>query len=219
MEPTTTKICTLVQHVQLRWMTLLESTTLLGMGKHFNNLIVSCLKCSDLTSNTLDPILRPLHLLHSTVFDDFDDFFITSIAGDSQTDTEFWVRKLLDQIQFWLYSTILLQGILLNFVFTPVGGCQQQVKHNDHVLWAFNAFNVTAFLKLEGPHSARLDTPVTFTVTDGQTGNPIEGADVNGVTSDEDGHVVLSFDKPEIVALKAEKMGTIRSNAVRLVIT
>ncbi|KAF5334862.1 hypothetical protein D9758_014275 [Tetrapyrgos nigripes] len=131
---------------------------------------------------------------------EFDDFFITTIAGDSQTATEFW-------------------GILLNFVFTPVGGCQQQVKHDDHVLWAFNAFNVSAFLKLEGPRSARLDTPVVFTVTDGMTGAPIEGAGVNGITSGEDGHVLLSFDKTGTVALKAEKLGTIRSNAVRLVIT
>jgi len=71
-------------------------------------------------------------------------------------------------------------------------------------------------LKLEGPRSVRVNTPVTFTVTDGTTGDPIEGAIVEGVTSDENGHLTLSFGRREKVSLKAEKLGTIRSNAVRL---
>ncbi|THV06381.1 hypothetical protein K435DRAFT_743842 [Dendrothele bispora CBS 962.96] len=134
-----------------------------------------------------------------TVFGNFDDFFITTIAEDSQTDTEFW-------------------GILLNFVFTPVGGCQQQIQHGDHVLWAFNAFNVSSFLKLEGPHSVEVHTPAVFTVLDGMTGEAIEGANIRGVVSDKSGHVTLSFEHPGAVSLKADKMGTIRSNGIKLII-
>lgn len=36
----------------------------------------------------------------------FQDFFITSIAGRAQTSTQFW-------------------GVLRNFQFTPTGGCQE----------------------------------------------------------------------------------------------
>jgi len=122
----------------------------------------------------------------------FDDFFITSIGGDTQTSTEFW-------------------GILLNFEFTPVGGCQQEVKHNDQILWAFDAFNANAFLELSGPVTTPVNTPVVLTVIDGQTGSPVAGATVDGGTTDSSGHVSVTFTHPGLQRLKATKPNAIRS--------
>jgi hypothetical protein len=136
--------------------------------------------------------------LHTTFATQFDDFFITSIGGVSQTSTQFW-------------------GLLLNFQFTPVPGCQQEVERDDNVLFAFNAFNAVHFLKLTGPHTANLHTPVTLTVTDGQTGSPVAGANVNGKTSDTNGHVVLTFTLG-LKQLKAEKSDSIRSNRVTILV-
>ena len=143
---------------------------------------------------------------HSTFSDEFDDFFITRVADSAETDTQFW-------------------GILLNFVFTPVGGCQQQVKFGDEVLWAFDAFSKTHFLKLDGPVTVRSGHPVVFTVTDGMTEGAIEGATVvasgRGVgsqVSDAEGHVSFTFQTKGIHNLKADKDDSIRSNGVSILV-
>ncbi|KAF9463971.1 hypothetical protein BDZ94DRAFT_1257897 [Collybia nuda] len=134
-----------------------------------------------------------------TPFTGFDDIFVTSIGGDTQTTTEFW-------------------GILLAFEFTPVGGCQQRVKLGDHLLWAFDAFSKAHFLKLDGPHTARRNKSITLTVTDGATGSPIAGATANGQTSDENGHIVVTFDDVGLKGVKAEKPDSIRSNRLDIVV-
>ena len=85
---------------------------------------------------------------------EFDDFPVTSIAGDTQTSTEFW-------------------GILLDFVFVLC--CQQEVKVNYEILYAFNAFNALFILKHTSPSTANVNFPVILTVTDGQTGKPVAG--------------------------------------------
>ena len=129
----------------------------------------------------------------------FDDFFITSIGGDSQTATEFW-------------------GILLNFQFIPVGGCQQEVKFNDEILFAFNAFNAAHFLKLTGPDFTHINQPIVLTVTDGETGSPVAGADVDGQTSDANGHVSLTFTKIGQEEVKAQMSDSIRSNQITITV-
>ena len=45
----------------------------------------------------------------------FNDFTVTRIGPDAQTSTQFW-------------------GILNNYQFTPVSGCQAEVKDGDQVL-------------------------------------------------------------------------------------
>lgn len=130
---------------------------------------------------------------------EFDDYFITSIDNEAQTSTQFW-------------------GILLNYQFTPVGGCQQEVKRLDEVLWAFDAFNKVHFLKLTGPHTAYIDQPAYLTVTDGSTGSPVAGADVNGQTSDANGHVSITFKSRGAQKVKAEKSDSIRSSALKIIV-
>jgi len=130
----------------------------------------------------------------------FDDFFITSIGGDTQTSTEFW-------------------GILLNFEFIPVGGCQQEVNANDEILFAFNAFNADHFLKLTGPATAIVGVPVVFTVTDGTSGSPVAGAVVDTKTSNANGHVSVTFTKTGATQVKATDANSIRSNAINVLVT
>ena len=139
--------------------------------------------------------------MQSTEFDEFDDFFITRIADSAQTDTKFW-------------------GILLNFFFTPVGGCQQQVKSLDHVLWAFDAFNAEHFLKLSGPNVVHAGVPATFLVVDGfnNTNVPVGGATVLNSTTDAAGHVTFTFPSPGLKKLKASKTGSVRSNRLDVVV-
>ena len=132
----------------------------------------------------------------------FDDYFITSIGPDTQTSTEFW-------------------GLLVNFQFTPVGGCQFLTKTNDKILWAFDAFNKNYFLKLDGKLLAKKGSPFTLKVTDGTTGVPLQNAVVktaNGggasATTDANGNAQFTLNKIGIYVFKAERSDSIRSNAV-----
>ena len=140
-------------------------------------------------------------MLYSTYSTNFDDFFITSIGGDAQTTHEFW-------------------GILRNFEFISVGGCQQEVNPNDEILFAFDAFNKDHFLKLTGPGTAKVGQPVTFTVTDGHaSGSPVAGAVVNGNTSGANGEVSVTFTQTGSTEMKATKSDSIRSNKVTVVVS
>ena len=136
---------------------------------------------------------------YSTFNTEFDDFFITRIGGDAQTSTEFW-------------------GILVNFQFTPVGGCQEEVKKNDEILFAFDAFNAVHFLKLTGPATAHVGHPVILTVTDGENSSPVAGAVVNGVTSDASGHISVTFAHLGTQKVKATQSGSIRSNELTILV-
>ena len=131
-----------------------------------------------------------------TFFPQFDDFFITRIASSAETSTQFW-------------------GLLVNYQFTPVGGCQFETKPLDEVLWAFDAFSKTYFLKAS-PADAVVAKGGTLTVTviDGSTGVPISGATIGGAVTDSNGHAKLSFPSLGIFEYKAERADSIRSNKV-----
>ncbi|KAI4121692.1 MAG: hypothetical protein LQ338_006223 [Usnochroma carphineum] len=130
----------------------------------------------------------------------FDDFFITSISTTTQTATQFW-------------------GLLLNYQFTPVGGCQQEVKPGDNVLWAFDAFNKQHFLKVEPEVLVvKKGGSKVVTVTDGSTGVTIQGAVINGVTTDANGKATLTFPKAGAFQYKATRDDSLRSNALRVVV-
>lgn len=109
--------------------------------------------------------------------------------------------------QFW--------ATVLNSQFIE-GGCQQQVHAVDNVLFAFNGFNKTHFLNLEGPTEATVNKPVTLTVLDGATNNHIEGATVNDQTSDVNGQVSLVFASAGAETVNAERDDSVRSNGVTI---
>ncbi len=127
----------------------------------------------------------------------FGDYGIERIAESSQTSTEYW-------------------GVLVNYQFSELGGCQQEVKPGEEVLWAFNAFEAAHFLKLKkGKRGSN-----TVRVTDGATGEPIAGATVGpvnngpGVQTNAEGEATLTFTTPGKYRVKAELAGSIRSNSV-----
>ncbi|QRV74318.1 hypothetical protein RhiJN_02332 [Ceratobasidium sp. AG-Ba] len=141
----------------------------------------------------------------------FEDYFVTRIGGTSQTSTQFW-------------------GSLLNWQFTPVGGCQQQVAAGDTILWAFDAFSKTHFLKLDGPSTAKVGVPFQVTVTDGSSNIVISGATVAGTTtsasglsapgtSDANGHMTVTFTSAGTKKIKAYRDDSLRSNFLTVVVT
>lgn len=141
-----------------------------------------------------------------TFFPAFDDYIITRIGADAQTATQFW-------------------GILLNFQFTPVGGCQQRVNRGDDVLFAFDAFSKQHVLSITGRKHARVGHPTNVTVTDGQNGQPISGATVGPINNtgteitDANGEAQVMFQARGVKRLKAERADSIRSNALEVRVT
>ncbi|KAI4160699.1 MAG: hypothetical protein LQ342_005538 [Letrouitia transgressa] len=136
-----------------------------------------------------------------TYSDTFEDYFITSIADSTQTATQFW-------------------GLLLNYQFTSVGGCQQEVQAGDHILWAFDAFNKAYFLKVTpSVLTVKKGSSRTVTVTDGMTGTAISGALIGGVTTGADGKATLNFPKKGLFTYKATKSDSIRSNGLVVIVT
>ncbi|KAG6879793.1 hypothetical protein C0992_011591 [Termitomyces sp. T32_za158] len=127
-----------------------------------------------------------------TWFPEFEDYFVTTIAG---------VPAVQNNSEFW--------NLILNYRYAPVGGCQLRVKLFDEVLFAYSAVNKT--LKLSGPRQTRIGVPVILTVTDGETDAPVAGAVVGHEMSDVDGHVSMAFFSTGLKDLKAEKSDAIRS--------
>ncbi|KAG7009657.1 hypothetical protein G7Y79_00002g007720 [Physcia stellaris] len=131
----------------------------------------------------------------------FDDYFITSIGASPQSSDRFW-------------------GLLVNFQLSPVGGCQYEVKSGDRVLWAFDAFNKSHFLKVQPELLVvREGSSRVVTVTDGATGAPIQGAVIDGVVTDKSGKATLTFSKVGAFEYKAMRDDSIRSNALGVVVT
>jgi hypothetical protein len=111
---------------------------------------------------------------------------------------------------------------LLNYQLTPVGGCQQETKDGDYVLWAYNAFNAKYFLQasadpefttqgcISGP-----GIPCTFYVRDGATKKPVEGALIGGVKTNASGIALVFCPTTSVFTqIKATFPDSIRSNAV-----
>src|SRR4051812_8691362 len=124
----------------------------------------------------------------------FGDFGIDWIGPDSSTSSEFW-------------------GYALNFQGSSVGGCQQQVRNGDEVLFGFDYFSKLHLLKLTAPASAEAGQPVTVTVVDGQDGSPVAGASVGGALTGADGKAQLTFPDAGVQRLKADRSDSVRSNA------
>ncbi|HEX4482342.1 MAG TPA: hypothetical protein VH081_01025 [Solirubrobacteraceae bacterium] len=122
----------------------------------------------------------------------FDDYFIKRWGPDAETGSASW-------------------GVLVNFVFTSVGGCQYELSEGDESLWVYNAFVGRPILalypadysgaKIALTATAELDKPFTVEVdetSEGGEGTPpdaperggfkqFEGADVAPVTTNAKG--------------------------------
>lgn len=142
--------------------------------------------------------------------DYFGDFYVNRIGPDANdfANNRYW-------------------GIALNLVPPSVGGCQQQVADGNEVLFAYDFFQPDfsnkPLLKLEGPQVAETGTPATLQVSEigcvdftcaATTTAPATGAAVAGQTVGADGTATVLFPAAGTAHLKAEKTGTIRSNAI-----
>lgn len=105
--------------------------------------------------------------------------------------------------------------MLVNYQFTPSGGCQYETSKGDQVLWAFDAFNAIYFLKLTGPtEPVVVGVPFSVMVIDGMTGDSVEGATVGGATTDATGMALVTLEEAGKALLKAKAENSIRSNYV-----
>lgn len=100
-----------------------------------------------------------------------------------------------------------------------MGGCQFEVKAGDEVLWAFDAFNKEAFLKVE-PSALKVKRggSRSVSVTDGKTGKAVQGAVIGGVTTDGNGKAMLRFENQGTFRYKATREGAVRSNVLVVVV-
>ena len=96
-----------------------------------------------------------------------------------------------------------------------MGGCQYEVKAGDKVLWAYNAFNLAHFLEVTPSEVVvKKGKSQTVKVIDGSTGSPVQGASIDGVTTDANGDAVLTFGKKGFFEYKATAPDSLRSNAL-----
>jgi hypothetical protein len=126
---------------------------------------------------------------------DFGDFFITKVGADAGTASSFW-------------------GTVLNYEPTSVGGCWQQVRQGDDLLFALGDVYTQPLLRISGPMTASVGQSVEYTVTDAKTGSPVRGALVADRRTFADGHARVPFDSPGVKRLKAEAPNSIRSSAL-----
>jgi prenyltransferase beta subunit len=86
----------------------------------------------------------------------FDDYFMTRFGPDEQSFAEG---------DYW--------GILVNNVFTSVGGCQYELGPDDEVLWVYDAFQKRPFLALLPVAAGYTSGPRPLTAT-AELGKPFE---------------------------------------------
>ena len=129
----------------------------------------------------------------------FSDFLVNRVGPESATTTQFW-------------------GHFVNGKEATAGGCQTRLKAGDETVWAFDAFSKTAILRLQGPTTASIGTPVSFRVTDTRPAVtvPAAGASVNGTPTGSNGVARLTFPAEGIFRVKADRANAVRSNSVRI---
>ena len=127
-----------------------------------------------------------------------DDYFVDRVQSDTaDPNSEFW-------------------ALFIDVAFAEKGGCQQRVHQGEEVLWAFAPFSIERALRLTGPADVDTNQPATVRVTDGGTGDPQQGATVNGTPTGANGNATLTFPTAGIYRLKAEQPNAIRSKALVL---
>jgi hypothetical protein len=89
-------------------------------------------------------------------YNTYDDYFITRFGPDEQSLTE---------AAYW--------GVLVNNVFTDVGGCQYQLDTGDEVLWVYDAFKGRPLLALY-PVAAGYTSGVRPLTATAELGKPFE---------------------------------------------
>lgn len=132
-----------------------------------------------------------------TWYSSFNDILVNNVGPDAPAPGTYWtfmVNWKVDQNN---------------------GGCADQVRSGDDLVWATWDF-AGPFLQLSGtPTRIPTYTPFTVTVSD-QDGSghasPAAGASVGGQTTDSQGHATFEYGTPGTYFLKATQSGAVRSN-------
>ena len=134
---------------------------------------------------------------------DITDFYVISLAGYA---AEQW-------------------GLLYNWKIPnysdgfTIGGCRQQVHLGDDVLFAYVPDQYTVFLKVTPANvNVKKGGNVTFTITDGVTGNVQPNATIHDVKADAKGQVVVAYPSAGSFSFKAKEAGAVRSNIVKVTV-
>jgi hypothetical protein len=149
-------------------------------------------------------------------YNQYEDYFLTRWGPDTQNPAK---------NEYW--------GVLVNNVFTSVGGCQYQLDEGDEVLWIYDAFDGRTRLGLYPATYAGNATPLTATAELGQpfevevdgwstssesapppspqrTGyTPFEGAEVAPVETSEKGFEKAETESPATVTTGADGVASI----------
>lgn len=131
-------------------------------------------------------------------FGSFDDFFVATIGGEGTVDGPYW-------------------DVRTNGVSNQVGGCQLELANGDEVLYAIDGFGDPG-LKLTGPATAAPGAPFMVSVTNGETGAAVDGAQVGGQTT-VGGRATVRLETPGPHRLKATRADAVRSNALDVCVT
>jgi hypothetical protein len=134
--------------------------------------------------------------------DSLQDFAINRIGPD---------RNDAGANQFWGYA--------LNWKASELGGCQQQVKAGDDVLFAYDFFSKKLLLRLSGPRRVEQRERFRVRVIDGSTGDPVRGAFVAGRRTNRRGFARVSLVGTGLIVLKAAHSNGVRSNALPVRVT
>jgi hypothetical protein len=130
-------------------------------------------------------------------YSSFDDFFPATIGGEGDINGPvYWETRV-------------------NYVSAPRGGCQIELSNGDEVLFVLDGFSQPTALKLSGPATVAPGVPFDVVVTEGQSGNHIDGATVGGQQT-VGGVATVRLDTPGPHRLKATKTGSVRSNALEV---
>jgi len=145
----------------------------------------------------------------------YDDYFITRWGPDLQDELEY---------EYW--------GIVVNNVYTNVGGCQYKLDKGDEVLWIYDAFSErprlalypasysagavpgTATATLNQPFEVEVDSWPTYSegeppASPTRTTTPYQGAEVAPVTTGAKGFQAVDVGSPDTIVTAANGRASI----------
>jgi hypothetical protein len=141
--------------------------------------------------------------------------FVNRIGAEASTASQFW-------------------GIAVDNRPIDVGGCGHQVAAGDEVLFGFDFFDASfaprPILRLSGPARAAAGQAIALAAEEtvlkepypappDYLQRPAAGVTVAGVTTGQDGLATATFGSPGLLRLKAERAGSIRSNALLICVS
>lgn len=157
------------------------------------------------TSSTADAMRIIGETFEAQWYNQFEDYFLKRWGPDAQNEaaSEYW-------------------GVLVNNVFTSVGGCQYQLDAGDEVLWVYDAFDgrprlalypagysagaepLSATATLNQPFAVEVDTWESYNegqppAAPGRTNDPYAGAEIAPVTTDAKGFQKVDVASPQTV--------------------